>query len=94
MKFSELVISALGDSSIVSFGRVASAVSLIFCLGWDSCYVWFAMRHMDFTRMTISDVLPPAGALLAQAGFCTTFYGINKLKAGFDARSSPENGQK
>lgn len=96
MKLTELVTKALGDNSEISFGRAASGLTLCFCLGWDSAFVWFAMRHLDFGHMTVHDVLPSASALIAQAGFCTIFYGVNKAKSAWDSSQgvSPENGQK
>lgn len=90
----QVFVKSLGQGSGISFGRLASAVTLMFCLGWDSAYVWFAMRHMDSIHITIKDVLPSYGALVSQIGFCTIFYGVNKLKASMDGKTSPENGQK
>lgn len=96
MKFSEFCVGFLSESSAVSFGRVASFLSLAFCLGFDTAYVWFAMTHLDWTHMTIGDVLPSGTALLAQAAFCSSFYGLTKAKSSLDnaINNRPENGPK
>lgn len=94
MKPSEFIQKCLSSSGEVSFGRTASLLSLVFCLGWDTAFVWFAMRHLNFERMSIHDVLPSATALAAQGVFCTLFYGINKTKGMLDNRAAkPEDKQ-
>ena len=90
MSISDFVTKCLSSSGDISFGRTASALTLMFCLGWDSAFVWFSMKHLDLAHMTIHDVLPSAGALIAQAGFCTIFYGVNKASA---LKDNPQNGQ-
>ena len=91
MKASEFVTKCLSESGEISFGRTASAVALAFCLGWDTSFVVFAMRHINFAHMGIHDVLPSAGALSAQAAFCLTFYGTNKATAIFNSRKEGEH---
>lgn len=93
MKVPEVIIKALGDTGEISFGRFASFITLIFCLGWDSSFICFSMRHLDFTHMSIGDILPSGTALLAQAGFCTVFFGLTKAKDVL-TQNNPENGQK
>ena len=78
MSIPSFVVNCFSSSGDISFGRVASGVTLIFCLGWDSAFVFYAMRHLDFSHMSIHDILPSAAALIAQGGFCSLFYGINK----------------
>lgn len=95
MTIFEVVTESLGEGGKIRFGALASLLCLVFCLGWDTAYVWFAMKHLDFSHMALVDVLPSAIALTAQAGFCATFYGINKIKSGYDSSVKiPDNGQK
>jgi hypothetical protein len=83
------------SGSGVSFARVASAVLMVFCLGWDTAYLLFTMLHWKALfpmGVTIHDVLPPVATLLGQVTFFTAPYGINKaLNAA--SNSSPQNGQ-
>lgn len=79
MNIPNFIQKCLSDSGEISFGRTAAAVTLVFCLGWDTAYVWFAMKHLNFAVMSIHDVLPAAGTLLAQGGFATLFYGSTKV---------------
>ena len=78
MTIPNFLVNCFSSSGDISFGRVASGLTLVFCLGWDSAFVCFAMRHLDFSHMTVHDVLPSAAALMAQGAFCSLFYGINK----------------
>lgn len=95
MKFFEVITQALGEGGQIRFGAFASLLCLMFCLGWDTALVWFAMRHFDYAHMALGDVLPSALTLAAQATFCATFYGINKIKSGYDETvNRPDNGQK
>ena len=78
MTIPNFLVNCFSSSGDISFGRVASGLTLVFVLGWDSAFVCFAMRHLDFSHMTVHDVLPSAAALMAQGAFCSLFYGINK----------------
>lgn len=90
-KIYEFIHATLSPTGDISFGRAASGASLTFCLGWDTAFVWFAMKHLDFAHMTIHDVLPSPGALAAQAAFCAAFYTINKVKAASDVMQQTKN---
>jgi hypothetical protein len=71
------VMLSSGDGA--SFGRFASLLSLVFCLGWDTAYIVFVMAHFAAFKFTAGDLLAYSGALMAQGAFCTLFYGVNKL---------------
>ena len=69
----------LGDGDNPSFGRFASLLSLVFCLGWDTGYIVFVMMHFQAFHFAPGDLLAYGGILLAQGAFCSLFYGFNKV---------------
>lgn len=79
MKIHEYLKAVFSSNGGISFGRMASGLALLFVLAWDTIFLFFAMHKMNFQYMHISDVLPPAAALAAQAAFCITFYSVNKI---------------
>lgn len=78
-KIGKYVASMLSASDEASFGRFASLLALVFCLGWDTAYLIFVMRHFQQFHFAPSDLLAFGGVLMVEGGFCTLFYGVNKL---------------
>jgi hypothetical protein len=72
-----------------SFGRLATFISLVFCLGWDSATMVFVFLHWKDLHPVIADLWAPAATLLGQFTACATFYTITKAKDAI----SPDNGQ-
>jgi hypothetical protein len=96
MKFGEFLTSALSESSqtgrgCVSAGRVFTLLILIFVLGWDSSYVVEAWRWNHALLALRSapaglapvPLLPDGATLLAQIGFMTVFYTVNKTAGAY-----------
>lgn len=69
----------LSSGNEQSFGRFASLLTLLFCLGWDTSYIVFVMAHYKEFHFVASDLLAYSGALMAQGTFCCLFYGVNRV---------------
>lgn len=80
----------LDSSESQSFGRFASLLTLVFCLGWDTAYVCFITHYFSQFHFTATDILPAAGILMAQGAFCSLFYFGGK---GADVLRDKNNGQ-
>jgi hypothetical protein len=103
MKLGEFITGALSESSqtgrgCVSAGRVFTLLILIFVLGWDTSYVVEAWRWNHALLALRSapaglapvPLLPDAATLLAQIGFMTVFYTVNKTAGAYsDVRVEP-----
>lgn len=63
-----------------SFGRLATFLSLVFCLGWDSATLVFVFIHWSVLHPSIADLWTPSATLLGQFAACATFYTITKAK--------------
>lgn len=102
MKLPEFLTNALSESSQtgrgqISSGRIFTLMIVLFVLGWDTSYVvhaWqfnhalLALRAVPPGLMPLP-LLPDAATLIAQAGFMTTFYAINKTTGAYvDARDA------
>jgi hypothetical protein len=66
MKFWTYWRGVFSDGDQPSFSRVASAILLIFAVGWVSSIVWHTHK------------LPDPGELMALGGFMTLFYITNR----------------
>lgn len=78
-KLGKFFAAVLSGSDEQSFGRFASLLTLVFCLGWDTAYLVFVMRHFKEFHFTPGDLLAFGGVLMAEGGFCSLFYGVNKV---------------
>jgi len=83
----------LSSSSNASFGRFASLICIVFCMGWDTASLWFLLAHWSVLHPQISDLWVPAAILMGQGTFCLMPYGTNKLAASVDKSTSPDNGK-
>lgn len=78
-KIASYFAKMMSDSPEASFGRFASLLCLLFCLGWDTAFIAFVMIHFREFHFVVGDLLAYGGVLMAQIAFCTMFYGVNKL---------------
>lgn len=83
MNFTEMIQKGLSESGEISFGRLASFMSLLFCLGWDTAYLVFVMMHYQQLHISAADILPAVAALAGQTAFCSSWYTINKVRSAF-----------
>jgi hypothetical protein len=80
MKFRAWIENVMSNADQASFGRFASFICLIFCLGWDTAIVVFSMMHYQQMHIAVRDLYPDALMLAGQTAFCSAWYGINKLR--------------
>lgn len=77
----EFFKSLLDPKKSLSFGRFMALFMTSNVLTWDAANLVFAWRfntyHLLLGQAPL-DLLPAGGTLLAQAGFCATFYGVTK----------------
>lgn len=78
-KIGKFISALFSSSDEQSFGRFASFLCLSFCLGWDTAYIVFVMRHFKEFHFVAGDLLAYGGVLISQGGFCSLFYGVNKV---------------
>ena len=78
-KIGAFFVGLLSSSDEQSFGRFASLLALLFCLGWDTSYIYFVMIHFKEFHFVVGDLLSYGGILMVQGGFCSIFYGVNKV---------------
>ena len=91
-----------------SISRFLTLIIVVFVMGWDSCYVFFAW-HWNHTLLalpalpaglTLMPFVPDGATMVAQASFMTVFYATNKFASAYvDGRNPapaapPVNGVK
>jgi hypothetical protein len=81
--FKRLIQSVLNPKAAYSFGRFMALWMTAFVIGWDTANLVFAwrMNHIIAAQRLATpllSLLPDAGVMLAQGGFCTLFYGVTK----------------
>ena len=76
----------------VSFGRVATAFLIAFCVGWDTASLTFLFLHWTQLHVTVSDLWVPGGVLAGQIAFFSAPYSLTKLKDGIDSYRSNSPG--
>lgn len=80
------ITKCFSESGEVSFGRTASFLCLVFCLGWDSASLFFVFQHWKDLHVQVGDLWVPAATLAGQGAFCLGFYTVNKVKSGYDSK--------